>query len=49
MTYEEFEKEIREIAEYLGCNENELLNEMNNIIRKLNYTFKPTKQTKEKE
>ena len=36
MTHADFEKEVREIAEYLGCNEGELVSEMNSLVSKLN-------------
>lgn len=41
MSSNDFEKEVREIAEYLGCNDDELVSEMNNLASKMGYVFTP--------
>ncbi len=39
MTRQEFENEVLEIADYLGCNGKELLNEMKTLVAKLSPTY----------
>lgn len=46
MTHAEFEKEVREIAEYLGCNEDELVMEVNTLVSKMGYIFESTTTSK---
>ena len=42
MSSEEIQKEIGEIADYLGCNKSELMHEMLGLIEKIITTAKDT-------
>lgn len=44
MTSEEIQKEVAEIADYLGCNKSELMHEMLGLIARIRETEKDNKK-----